>query len=167
MAVKQYIISIIVMLVFASNAVFARECSDKVYLINLFYDENFILNFEGAYQGVGCYPESNLLYPYTFEIKKDGISYYSTSFDYKVIYTDVLDGSVVVGGIKNAYKTKFTLVVPYRENIDGFDVKEGETVLLSVDKSIFYENNQKKSVNQGLFDWVDNLIKSVLGSLFS
>lgn len=167
MVIKQYIISIIILVFLIGNGVFARECSDKVYLINLFYDENSVLNFEGAYQGVGCYPESNLLYPYTFEIKKEGLSYYSTSFDYKVIYTDVLDGGAIVGGIKNAYKTKFTLVVPYRDEIDGFDIKEGETVLLSVDKSIFYENNQKKSENQGLFDWVDNLIKGVLGSLFA
>ena len=167
MAIKHLIISCLIFLSFASLIVLARDCNNEVYLIGLFYDENSKLNFGEVYQGVGCYPLYTDLYPSLFEIKKDGQTYYSTSFDYKTIYTDVIDGNIVLGGTKKAYKTKFTLVVPYKQDIDGFDVKEGENVILSVNKTTFYGINKKEAKNQGLFDWVDNLLKSAIDSLFS
>ena len=167
MAIKQFTLSCLIFLIFASTIVLARDCSSDVYLINFFYDENLKLNFEQAYPGTGCYPLSTDAYSTLFEIKKDGQAYYTTSFDYKIIYTDVLDGAVIVGGAKKAHKTKFTLVVPYRQDIDGFEIKEGENTILSVNKTAFYNSNKKEATNQGLFDWVENLLKSTLGSLFS
>lgn len=166
MAAKQYIALMAVFLLFLID-VDARECNDKVYLINFFYDENSNLKFDGNYEAVGCFPSSNSLNPYIFEIKKDSRIYYSTSFDYKVIYTDALDEGVIVGGAKKAFKTKFTLVVPYREDIDGFVVREGQNTILSVDKATFYSTQEPSGQQQGLFGWVEGLLKGLFGNLFS
>lgn len=166
MAAKQYALLVIVFFIFSLSA-YAKECDTSVYLINFFYDENSNLKFEGKTQGFGCFPASLLLHPYVFEIKKDGEVYYSTSFDYKVIYTDVVDGGVVVGGAKNAYKTRFTLVVPYRQDIDGFLVREGQNIILSVDKATFYSETRQALGSQGLFGWVESLLKGLFGDIFS
>ncbi len=163
MAIKQ-IIAIGLSIIFLITFSYAAECNTKFYLYNFkFFDGN--LEFLGKTLEKGCIPGNVYDKFYKFNLVKDNNIVYSYWFNPETMFTDVVDKEGNInGGIVLLKESKFSIPVP--------DVKYDEFNVLDKDdkKLVSLTPNQEKQKNQvqpfSLFDYVNNLMKATLGSLF-